>query len=70
MDFLFGLVSLNSINYTEIDKYPKWKREICLKNHKLYIENKNFIDEWLKKWNNLEAFTNTEKKFLSKQGQI
>ena len=28
----------------------------------LYENNKEFIDNWLKKWNNLDTFTNTEKK--------
>lgn len=43
-------------------KYPKWKQEFCEKNRKLYAENKDFIDAWLKKYNNLRKFTPTHRK--------
>lgn len=46
-----------------LDDYPRWKADFCRKNRKLYEDNKKFIDEWLKKWNNLSAFTPTERKF-------
>ncbi len=46
-----------------LDDYPDWKAEFCLKNRKLYKDNKAFIDKWLKKWNNLEEFTPTNRKF-------
>ena len=46
-----------------LDKYPKWKADFCRKNRELYLNNKKFIDKWLKKWNNLEDFTPTERKF-------
>lgn len=42
---------------------PAWKAEFCIKNRKLYQNNKEFIDSWIKKWNELEGFTPTEKKF-------
>lgn len=42
---------------------PKWKAEICNKNRKLYLNNKEFIDSWLAKWDNLDDFTPTEQKF-------
>lgn len=43
--------------------YPKWKENIIIKNRKIYKNNKEFIDNWLLKWNNLENFTMTEQKF-------
>lgn len=42
--------------------YPKWKENFVLRNRKLYENNKDFIDEWLKKWNYLQDFTTTEQK--------
>lgn len=49
-------------NY-DLGELPKWKAAFCQKNRKLYDNNKEFIDEWLLKWNNLEEFTPTERKF-------
>lgn len=49
-------------NY-DISVLPNWKANFCLKNRKLYIDNKKFIEGWLKKWNNLENFTPTHQKF-------
>ena len=42
---------------------PNWKQEFVKKNNQLYINNKEFIDEWSKKYNNLTDFTPTQKKF-------
>ena len=42
---------------------PAWKRDFIRKNQELYQRNKTFIDDWLKKWHNLEGFTQTERKF-------
>lgn len=42
---------------------PKWKADFCKKNRALYADNKDFIDIWLKKWNNLEDFVPTHRKF-------
>ncbi len=42
---------------------PTWKAEFCQKNRKLYQNNQVFIDSWIKKYNNLQDFTPTEKKF-------
>jgi len=42
--------------------YPKWKQNFVLRNRKLYENNKEFIDMWLKKWNYLKDFTITEQK--------
>lgn len=46
-----------------LDDYPEWKADFCRKNRKLYEENKEFIDGWLKKWDNLSQFTPTNRKF-------
>lgn len=43
--------------------FPEWKKDFIRKNQELYKRNKKFIDKWLKKWNNLDDFTPTEKKF-------
>jgi DNA (cytosine-5)-methyltransferase 1 len=49
---------------TTIDEsFPGWKKEFVRKNQELYQRNKKFIDSWLKKWDNLEGFTPTERKF-------
>lgn len=42
--------------------YPKWKENFISRNRKLYENNKDFIDSWLKKWNYLQDFTTTEQK--------
>ena len=55
-------------NYT-LEKLPAWKADFCLKNRKLYHNNKKFIDEWLEKWNYLKDFTPTEKKFEWQAGE-
>lgn len=52
-----------------LDEYPKWKADFCIKNRNLYLNNKKFIDEWLKKWNYLEDFTPTERKFEWQAGE-
>lgn len=43
-------------------KYPKWKKNFIERNKKLYENNKEFIDSWLKKWDYLQDFTPTEQK--------
>lgn len=48
---------------SELSKHPRWKQDFIQKNISLYKTNKSFIDKWLKKWNNLEDFTPTQKKF-------
>ncbi len=47
----------------QLDIYPDWKAEFCRKNRELYKSNKKFIDKWLKKWNYLNDFTPTNRKF-------
>lgn len=46
-----------------LDGFPAWKAEFCKKNRKLYLDNKEFIDKWLKKWDNLSGFIPTNRKF-------
>ena len=41
---------------------PEWKRNFIKKNNLLYLNNKEFIDSWLKKHDNLKNFTPTMKK--------
>ena len=43
--------------------YPQWKKDFIRKNRELYLNNKEFLDKWLKKWNNLNDFIPTHKKF-------
>ena len=46
----------------DVSELPKWKAVVCIKNRKLYLNNKPFIDKWLNKWNYLQDFTPTERK--------
>ena len=48
-------------DYTSLG-YPTWKMNFIKRSRELYENNKEFIDGWLKKWNNLEGFTMTEQK--------
>lgn len=48
---------------------PAWKAEFCQKNRKLYLNNKEFIDSWIEKWDNLNDFTPTERKFEWQAGE-
>lgn len=41
---------------------PEWKRQFVIKNNKLYQNNKDFIDGWLSKHENLDKFTPTMRK--------
>lgn len=47
----------------DISEFPKWKEDFCRKNRNLYLNNKDFIDKWLEKWNYLQDFTPTGRKF-------
>lgn len=48
---------------------PSWKAEFCHKNRNLYLANKEFIDSWAEKWNDLTDFTPTERKFEWQAGE-
>ena len=41
---------------------PEWKRTFVLKNNALYQRNRHFIDEWLRRHDNLRSFTPTMRK--------
>lgn len=53
----------------DLNDYPDWKAGFCRKNRSLYENNREFIDKWLKKWNNLEDFTPTNRKFEWQAGK-
>ena len=42
---------------------PKWKSDFLTKNALFYTEHKKILDAWLKRWNNLEHFPPSRKKF-------
>ena len=46
----------------EEEDFPGWKKEFVRKNKKLYENNKEFIDRWLDKYDNLASFTPTQRK--------
>lgn len=55
---------------TKVDpKLPKWKYDFIIKNKNLYNNNKKFIDEWLKKYDNLSSFTPTQRKLEWQAGE-
>lgn len=43
--------------------FPDWKVTFIQKNREIYNNNKEFIDDWLEKWDYLKDFTMTEQKF-------
>lgn len=49
----------------DTSELPDWKAEFCHKNRRLYENNKKFIDNWSEKWNDLNDFTPTERKFVA-----
>lgn len=48
---------------------PVWKIEFIRKNNELYNNNEEFINEWLKKYNNLKDFTPTQRKMEWQAGE-
>lgn len=65
----FPIWSFEFAQEYNLGSLPKWKADFCLKNRKLYMNNKKFIDRWLKKWNYLQDFTPTERKFEWQAGE-
>ena len=51
------------------DDFKPWKKEFVRKNNELYQRNKEFIDSWIVKWDNLEWCTPTQKKFEWQAGE-
>lgn len=47
----------------EDSSIPEWKKNFINKNKELYEDNKNFIDDWLIKHNNLDELVKTHRKF-------
>jgi len=47
----------------QLEDLPSWKKKIVLKNRMLYQNNKEFIDQWFKKYDNLDGFVVTHRKF-------
>lgn len=45
-----------------LENFPSWKAEFIIKNKKLYEDNREFIDSWLIKYNNLIEFSPTHRK--------
>lgn len=49
--------------------FPAWKQDFVRKNMELYSDNKNFIDAWFKKHNNLKNFIPTHHKMEWQAGE-
>ena len=52
-----------------LDDLPIWKRLFIEKNRRLYENNKVHIDSWLKKYNDLQHFVPTHRKFEWQAGE-
>ena len=50
-------------------EFKPWKKEFVRKNNELYQRNKEFIDSWIEKWDNLEWCTPTQRKFEWQAGE-
>jgi len=53
----------------DLHHLPSWKATFIQKNRQLYIQNRSFIDKWLKKYNNLSDFVPTHTKFEWQAGE-
>ena len=51
------------------DDFKPCKKDFVPKNNELYQRNKEFIDSWIVKWDNLEWCTPTQKKFEWQAGE-
>ena len=49
-------------NY-DYSNLPKWKQNFIIKNRQLYKDNKEFIDNWLNKYNHLQDLAPSRRKF-------
>ena len=50
------------------DSFPKWKQDYCRKIRELYLSNKDFIDQWMKKYN-VKKFKLRDRKFEWQAGE-
>lgn len=53
----------------DMTNYPKWKNNFILKNYQLYLENKDFIDEWLPRAKKHPLFFGAKAKLEWQAGQ-
>lgn len=53
----------------DLNQYPAWKQNFILKNNELYINNKNFIDEWLTRAKQNPLFFGAKAKLEWQAGQ-
>lgn len=53
-----------------LSQYPTWKQNFILKNNELYINNRKFIDDWLKKAYKNPLFFGAKAKLEWQAGQI
>ena len=51
------------------EEFPAWKRGFVQKNKNLYFNNREFIDAWMKKYNNLREFSPTHTKMEWQAGE-
>lgn len=54
----------------DLESLPKWKKTFILKNNSLYLENRTFVDMWLKKAKKNELFTGSKSMFEWQAGQV
>ena len=61
---------LSDLNTTEdLSQYPLWKRNFILKNNELYVNNRQFIDGWLKRARQNPLFFGAKAKLEWQAGQ-
>ncbi|WP_285269215.1 DNA cytosine methyltransferase [Kaistella rhinocerotis] len=62
---------LRELDMTEdLEEKPKWERTFILKNNELYIKNREFLDGWLKKSDNIKLFKGSKAKFEWQAGKV
>lgn len=53
----------------DLSQYPAWKQNFILKNNELYVNNREFIDKWLKRAKQNPLFFGAKAKFEWQAGQ-
>lgn len=61
---------LKVVNDKELEDLPDWKKKYILKNQELYLNNKQFVDFWLHKYNYFEGIKSTHCKFEWQAGSV